>query len=75
MTDKDKKIIADAKKNGTPIFVLTAKDSMSIRTMYNYMFHCEDNGCDAEHINGVNKRIKEFAAWKGQNPDKVHTPD
>jgi hypothetical protein len=40
MTKKDEKIIKDAEAQGIPIFVLTAKDLLSVNTIKNYRTDC-----------------------------------
>lgn len=74
MTEKDKKIIEDAEKNGTPIFVLTAKDKNSTATIYDYHDNCITH-CDEKHLTGIAKRIIDFEEWQEANPDKVKFPD
>jgi len=75
MTDKDKKIIADAEKNGTPIFVLTAKDQNSIAAIWEYFGKCEETNCAQEHIDSVGNRYNEFIDWQDANKKKVNLPD
>jgi len=74
MTAKDKKIIEDAEKQGIPIFVLTAKDKVSLDTIIAYRDACEEI-CSNEHYRGIEARIDEFAEWQELNFDKVKIPD
>lgn len=75
MTDKDKKIIEDAEREGIPIMVFTAKDSLTSAVIYYYRFLCQIANCKDEHIDGVNGRLQEFDWWKDNNIDKVKLPD
>jgi hypothetical protein len=75
MKAKDKKIIEDAERDGIPIFVLTAKDKVSLETLYDYEENCRRMGCDAKHINGIILRANEFEDWQIDNHDKVKLPD
>ena len=75
MTKKDKKIIDDSERRGIPIFVITAKDRASIRTLIKYYNACENIGCHSDHLWGVTQRINDFAIWQRDNSDFVKTPD
>jgi PHP family Zn ribbon phosphoesterase len=75
MTPKDTKIIADAEKTGTPIFVLTAKDQESLKTLMDYSWNCQKAGCDPSHIDGIANRIKEFSEWQRTHANNVKRPD
>lgn len=75
MTEKDKKIITDAKKTGTPIFVFTAKDKLAYDAVLNYFISCTTHKCSSKHCEGVNERAREFYAWQRDNSDKVKLPD
>ncbi len=75
MKAKDKKIIEDSEKKGIPIFVLTAKDKCSYRTLMAYRNECMSNGCEVGHILGVNDRIAEFRYWQIENENMVKLPD
>lgn len=74
MTAKDKKIIDDAEKQGIPIFVLTAKDKVSLDTIIAYRSACAEI-CSNKHNIGIKARIDEFAEWQELNSDKVKIPD
>ena len=75
ISKKDQKIIFEAKCNGTPIFVFTAKDALSIDAISEYYLQCKKNGCNSQHIEEIQERIKEFSDWQTQNPAKVKLPD
>jgi len=75
MTKKDRKIIDDSEANGTPIFVLTAKDKLSLETILGYHYQCREAGCSEEHIKNAMLRANEFEDWQGENKDKVKLPD
>lgn len=72
---KDKKIIEDAKRDGIPIFVLTAKDQLSTDAILDYEVKCIIAKCSPEHIDAIHKRVYEFEAWQRENPEKVKLPD
>lgn len=75
MTKKDEKILKDAEKDNIPVFVFTAKDSLSIEALREYSEVCSLLGCERKHIEGIYERIKEFIAWQDNHPDKVKLPD
>jgi hypothetical protein len=75
MTEKDKKIIEDSEKAGIPIFVFTAKDICLIPTLREYQMFCRFAGCDRDHIDGVELRIREFKKWQAANPHLTKKPD
>lgn len=75
MNKKDEKIIKDARKNNIPVFVLTAKDSVAVEAMREYMEVCSFVNCPKDHINGVYERIKEFEDWQHKNERLVSKPD
>jgi hypothetical protein len=75
MTKKDKQLIEDAEKNGTPIFVLSAKDKFSVMVLYEYLSLCKISVCSPEHVGGVQDRIIEFNEWQNSNNKKVKRPD
>lgn len=75
MTTKDKKIIEDSEARGIPIFVLTAKDFISVSAIDAYRNLCKAEECDQAHIAEIGTRIDEFREWQKANPDKVKLPD
>jgi len=75
MTDKDKKIIADAEREGYPIFVLTAKDFYSTQAIAGYFKDCLLGGCKQPHLHGIADRVAEFKEWQDANPMKCKIPD
>jgi hypothetical protein len=75
MTEKDKKIIEDAEREDIPIFVLTAKDKLSINALSGYEGACKGYNCDPNHILGIGSRKMQFEHWQIKNPDKVKLPD
>jgi hypothetical protein len=75
MTPKDKKIIEDAERLGIPVFVLTAKDKVSVRVLEAYLGECENEGCSYDHCSAISARINDFFEWQMSNKDKVKKPD
>lgn len=75
MTKKDQKIITDARREGIPIFVFTAKDSLAMEALHSYKAECDYQECNPEHIIGIQERIDEFEAWRRENSEKVKLPD
>jgi hypothetical protein len=75
MTLKDKKIIEDGETKGIPIFVLTAKDQISLSILDYYRALCRSEECPQTHISEIGERIDEFKKWQKNNPDKVKLPD
>jgi hypothetical protein len=75
MKTKDKKIIEDSERDMIPIFVLTAKDLLSVKGINLYLTQCKHNLCSKEHCDNVRDRLVEFKAWQKNYPDKVKMPD
>lgn len=75
MNKKDQKTINDSEREGIPIFVLTAKDKLSLKAIKEYFTVCSEESCASEHLIGINDRIEEFKWWQENNPDKVKLPD
>jgi hypothetical protein len=75
MTQKDKKIIEDGEAQGIPIFVLTAKDAVTLSTLDYYRSLCRAQECPQSHIAEIGERIDEFKQWQKANPAKVKLPD
>jgi hypothetical protein len=74
MTEKDKKIIEDAEREGTPIFVFTAKDSKALEQIVRYRDDCA-NDCSNEYFQGIEKRIDAIYQWQCKHPEKIKIPD
>lgn len=76
MTEKDKKILEDAKRDNIPVFILTAKDALSVAALLAYRDFCaSEQEADLNHIEGVKERIYEFEDWQALHPEKVKLPD
>lgn len=75
MTQKDKKIIEDSEAQGIPIFVLTAKDLISVSAIIAYRDFCKAEECPQSHISEIGTRIDEFRNWQIANSGKVKLPD
>jgi hypothetical protein len=75
MNKKDEKILADATKGQIPVFVIIAKDAISIEALRAYRDICVSEGCPVEHIAGIQSRIKEFEDWQANNMELVSQPD
>lgn len=75
MNKKTEKIIKDAEREGFPIFVLTAKDYLSVEAIAGYFKDCLHGGCGISHLNGIADRIREFKEWQTDNADRVKFPD
>lgn len=74
LTLKDKQIINDAREKKIPVFIFTAKDSLSLRALWIYRTLCK-RFCSEAHIEGVKARVNEFADWQEANKDIVKLPD
>jgi len=75
LSSKTAKIIKDAEENGTPIFILTAKDKLAMETLDEYLMLCASNNCTSQHTDDVKNRMDEFEEWQNNNQDKVKLPD
>jgi deoxyhypusine synthase len=74
LTLKDKQIINDAREKKIPVFIFTAKDSLSVRILYFYRSLCR-KFCNTAHIEGVDNRLKEFVSWQDEHKEEVKDPD
>jgi hypothetical protein len=72
---KDARIILDAVSKDEPVFVFRAHDSLGVSVLGYYERECEDAGCPAEQIVGVEQRAEQFAAWAVDNPEAMKLPD
>lgn len=75
MTKRDAKIIKDAEEQNIPIFVLTAKDDLTLDVLDYYSDAAKDAHCSEEFIKGVDARLREFTIWQQTNVEKVKLPD
>ena len=74
MKTKDKKIIEDAERENIPIFVFTAKDILSCRTLKYYALECLENW-SIKHTISVLERYQEFMDWQIKNSKQIKYPD
>lgn len=58
-----------------PVFVIRAKDEVSVQTLNQYADNATRNGSPSEHHASVRRRAAEFQEWQDANPDLVKTPD
>lgn len=75
MAPKDKKIIEDSEREGFPIFVLSARDMISISIIQHYRSLCKAEECGIDHINEISLRIDEFREWQHTHKEQVKLPD
>jgi hypothetical protein len=75
MTLKDKKIIYDSERRRIPIFVITAKDKVSVEAIKAYKVLCDTFGCDRDFTDSVENKISDFEDWQKCHPDQVKLPD
>lgn len=75
MNKKDQKIIKDSEERDIPIFVLTAKDALSVDLLSAYRWSCETAGCSPEHLKGIDDRIDEFTEWQHNHLGEIKLPD
>lgn len=58
-----------------PVFVIRAKDNMSIPGLRGYVSACIAAGTSSEHLENIDKSIGAFRRWQEANQDKVKLPD
>lgn len=58
-----------------PLFLLRAKDIVSIPTLRAYLDMCVSRHCNTEHLYDINTIIKKFADWQEKNKDKMKIPN
>lgn len=75
MTTKDAKIIKDSEERKIPIFVLTAKDVLSVPIIKEYFHKCIDLNCDKDFLKGIAERLDEFQTWQKDWYWEVKDPD
>lgn len=57
-----------------PIFVLRARDYISIPTLQDYRRRCEADRCDPGHLSGIDGVIEDFSDWQIRHPAKQKQP-
>ncbi len=75
MTRKDKKVIDDSEDRGIPIFVITAKDKVSVEAIRSYQKLCENSGCHKVFTESITDKIRDFEDWQRIHPGEVKLPD
>ena len=61
-------------KPDMPIFVIKAKDALSVPALKHYKEKCEDHGL-TEQARQVDYAIYEFRQWQDENIDDTKLPD
>lgn len=76
MSVKDDRIIQQANETDEPIFVLRAKDLLSVLALQAYIDFLEKyEANDAPILVEAVDRLNEFREWQKANPGKVKLPD
>lgn len=60
---------------GEPVFLLRARDSLSVAAIRHYAVSCELAGCSLEHVEHLIDEANSFDKWQTENADKVKKPD
>ena len=67
--------ILDSVDPDEPIFVLRAKDVLSILTLKHYQGLIESYAPHEAQSEAMNQTLRAFREWQSQNPTKVRLPD
>jgi len=57
-----------------PVFVLRARDWLSLVTLREYVTLCEEDGCSQAHLQRVRAAIVQFMRWSRQHPELLKRP-
>ena len=55
--------------------VFLAKDNAFPDTLRFYRDKCIELGCDAEHVQSVNRTLDRLEVWRKDNPSRLKDPD
>ena len=58
-----------------PIFVIRAKDNLSLAILARYRNMAESAGCSDEFVNGLDEVEREFSNWRQDNAVLTKKPD
>lgn len=68
-------VLAAARANNEPVFVIRARDKAAIRALNSYIAECDGLNCNLEHLSGVEDIIDDFKQFAEDNPDQMKVPD
>jgi hypothetical protein len=58
-----------------PVFLLRAKDALSLATLHQYAEMASRAGCDPSFLEGVRQATNSFEDWQIKNSSLVRRPD
>lgn len=59
-----------------PLFLLRAKDKRSLGAVRHYHDLCDRSvGVGVDHLDGVEKSVRQFEEFRADNPDRMKDPD
>ncbi len=76
----DEEVYADIREllyipKDEPIFIIRAKDQVSVLVLMNYLAHAKKAGCSNEFLAEIAHIGNDFTDWRLKNPGKVKVPD
>ncbi len=57
-----------------PIFILRARDCLAFPTLQHYQQLSATDGCNAYHMDGIDRALISFMQWSNANPEKLKQP-
>lgn len=58
-----------------PVFMVRARDTLSIDVIATYMMRSIQSGSSKEHLRMVMGALEEFRYWQEHHPEEMHVPD
>jgi hypothetical protein len=57
-----------------PVFILRARDKHAVATLVSYLGHCQRGPTTEYHLQGIDKAVAAFEAFRRNNPDQMKVP-
>lgn len=57
--------------NDEPVFIIRARDSISLLALESYAVLADNAGCPEAHVEGIGDVIQKFREWQASNGVKV----
>jgi hypothetical protein len=75
LNDRQNKILEDSQRDSIPVFILTAKDVLSLPVLRDYLEICKKFRCSEEFVDQLTKVLEDYMGWREDYPSQVKLPD
>ena len=58
-----------------PLFILRGRDVNAVETLFHYKRMANQTGADNNHLEAIERRIKEFSSFAWNHPERMKVPD